>query len=295
MQDNIVRLDRDRDLEPDWREYLDGDDDEFGAEDPYDSWGVDPSYGQPTSHLGDLLEIVVIDDHVVDVRKRPVNGTAYERDAELLGRHRPVQPPRPPEPAQHEKTLAWLALLVGGEQSLAAMDAYPLPVEPLDLSDVGDGVRERLRRIDGAMTGVAEMLFESEVLTAARRVLRAAVLSRPGVLTASTSDERMACAVLATAAKASDLLGRGRGVSMSVLQELFGLRSAPTEKTHAIAGAVCRQNALVGGWQRPVLDVPILGSADYLVSSFRQELIVTRDAALALRAATPAAEESRQQ
>lgn len=286
MNDNIPNFDRDRYTEPHWGARADEPDDVY----PYGEAG-DGYYGGPGSRgLGDLLEVVVIDDQVIDVRKRSIQGTGYECAAMELGRGRPVVPvipPAPPAPAKHEQILSWLSLLVGGEEHLTALDARALPSEDLDLAGLPDDCREQLASINRELGRVTELVLGPEVRTAARRLLVRAITAQPSLLRGVANDEILACAALTAVAKANDLVGPGRVVPVALLRTLFNLRSAPNDKVQTLTRAVAPQTAFLAGWERPILDVPILGSTDFLVGAFRAAVITARDAALQLRAATP--------
>lgn len=241
--------------------------------------------------MGDLLEITVIADTVVDVRRRSAAGTDYECAALKLGRGRRVvgsPPPPPPEPARHEQVLTWLSLLVGGDGPLSSLDAMPLPAEELDLSQHSAQAQERLGLVDRELARVTALVLGPEVRTAARRLLARAVAAQPALLRGAASDQKLACAALTAVARANDLVGQGRVVPTSLLRTLFDLKSAPNDLVMSLTRAVAPQNAFLGRWDRPALDVLVLGSADFLVGSFREAVMTTRDAALQLRAAAPA-------
>lgn len=286
MNDNILNFDRDRYTEPHWGARADEPDDTYPYGEPDHGY-----YGGPSTRaLGELLEVIVIDDQVVDVRKRSIEGTGYEFAAMELGRGRPavpMTPPEPPAPAKHERILTWLALVVGGEEQLTALDARPLPSEDLDLTGHAEDAAGRLVSIDHELTRVTELVLGPEVRTAARRLLVRAVAAQPALLRGVAGDEVMACAALTAVAKANDLVGSGRVVPVSLLRTLFNLRSAPNDKVQALTRAVAPQTPLLRAWERPLLDVPVVGTADLLVGSFREGVITARDAALRLRAATP--------
>lgn len=177
-----------------------------------------------------------------------------------------------------------LALRGVGEQGSQSL--LEEPDERLDLTGLPDDVRERLASMDRELGRVTELVLGPEVRTAARRLLVGAVVAQPSILRGVTSDEAMACAALTAVAKANDLVGQGRVVPVTLLRTLFNLRSAPNEKVQALTRAVAPQTAFLRGWERPVLDLPILGSPDFLVGTFRAAVITARDAALQLRAAT---------
>lgn len=274
MNDNILNFERDRYTEPRWG---------ARADDYYDH----EDYG--IRDLGEYTEIVVMDGRVIDVRTHQAGGSEYECAALELGRGRPavpVAPPSPPAPAKHEQILSWLSLVVGGEERLRALDVRPLPSEDLVLTGLSDDSRVMLTSIDLELTRVTELVLGPEVRTAARRLLVRAVAAQPALLRGVAGDAVMACAALTAVAKANDLVGQGRVVPVTLLRTLFDLKSAPNDKVQAMTRAVAPQTSLVSGWERPILDVPILGSPDFLVGSFREGMTVARDAALHLRAAT---------
>ncbi|KGN38336.1 hypothetical protein [Knoellia subterranea] len=280
MNDNVLSFDRDRDREPEY-DY------------PYDDYG---SYlGSPSREqdLGTFLELVVIEDQIVSRERKPVAGSEWEYVARELGRGRPVEPPTPPTPPappEHEQVLSWLSILVGGDDALVELDAGELPQEELDLSGLPNDTHERLRLVDAEVERVALLVFGAEVLTAARRLLVKTALAQPSFLKGVAGDDVLACATLTAVAKANDLVGQGRVVPVTLIRTLFNLKSAPNERVQAMIRAVAPQGAFLGGWRRPLLGVPVLGSPDLLVGSFRGAIVTARDAALALRATTPAVE-----
>lgn len=256
--------------------------------DDYDD-GYD-QYGRPVgpSPLGKLTVLVMMDDQVVDVMQRPVQGSGYECAALELGRGKPepvrVTPP-PPEPPRHERELAWLARLVGGREALAGLDTDPLPDEPLDLSGVRTELRERVQVISEQADDVAERLFGDEVRTACRRLLVRAVGAEPGLLREASRDEVVPAAVVWAVAKGNDLVGSGRQMPASAIHALCGLKSAPTERGKAFAHAVAGPTGTgFDQWRhRSSADVLELGAGDLLTSPFRRHLIALRDLAEAER------------
>ncbi|MDF2144533.1 hypothetical protein [Knoellia sp. p5-6-4] len=240
-----------------------------------------------TSTLGRMTVLVMMDDQVVDVMQRSVQGSGYECAALELGRGRPepveVAPP-PPEPPRHERELGWLARLVGSHEALDELSVDPLPGdEPLELSPVPDRCRERVQVISEQVDDVAARLFDDEVRTACRRLLVRAVAAEPGLLREPSRDEVVPAAVLWAVGKANDLLGPGRVMPVSAITALCGLKSTPTERgrafAHAVAGPRGVRFGRHGYGANP--DVLELGSADLLVSRFRRQLVGLRDLALA--------------
>ena len=147
-------------------------------------------------------------------------------------------------------------------------------------------VRRRLELADRELTRVTALVLGAEVRTAARRVLVRAVEAQPSLLRASTTDQRLACAALTVVATANDLVGQGRVMPTSLLRTLFDLKSAPNDLVTSLTRAVAPQNAFLRDWEGAGLDVVALGSSDFLVASFRQAILTTRDAALRLRDAS---------
>jgi hypothetical protein len=257
-----------------------GYDDEYG--DDFDE------YGRRTgpSTLGRLTVLVMMDDQVVDVMQRAVQGSGYECAALEMGRGKPepvVLPPPPPEPPRHERELGWLARLVGGHDVLDHLPLDPLPAdEPLELSRVPGRARERVQVISEQVDDVAARLFDDEVRTACRRLLVRAVAAEPGLLREPSRDEVVPAAVLWAVGKANDLLGPGRQMPVSAVTALCGLKSAPTERGKAFAHAVAGPRGVAFGRLQYGVDPDVLelGSADLLVSRFRRQLVRLRDLAL---------------
>jgi hypothetical protein len=257
----------------DYDDYHDDDFDEYGRR-------VGPST------LGKLTVLVMMDDQVVDVMQRAVQGSGYECAALDLGRGKPepveVVPP-PPEPPRHERELGWLARLVGSHEVLDNLPVEPLPGdEPLDLSAVPGQVRERVQVISEQVDDVAARLFDDEVRTACRRLLVRAVAAEPGLLREPSRDEVVPAAVLWAVGKANDLLGQGRQMPVSAVTALCGLKSAPTERGKAFAHAIAGPRGVVFGRYQYAADPDVLelGSSDLLVSRFRRQLVRLRDLAL---------------
>lgn len=269
--------------------------DGYEGDEPFDRYRED-GYGG-SGALGDLTQVVLVGDQVVDVVRRPISGSGYECAAlELQDRglyRRPGPPPGPlpaPVPPAHEQQLAWLARIVGGEEALDALGVDPLEPEELHLDSVRESLRERVRGIDERLEQWAPPLLGAEGLTAARRLLTRAVDHEPALLTRSDRDDLATGAVLWAVAKGNDLVGHNRPVRASVIQDVCGLRSTPSARGGAFAHAVGGSSTRYGGplWMYDAQPAVIpLGSADLLLSRFRRTLLVTRDLARGLRARTP--------
>lgn len=266
----------------------------------YDEYGLSRYDDEPRgSDLGTLTNVVLVGSQVIDVTSHPVAGSGYEcavLDLEQRGLYqRPIShqpPPAPPPPPPHERQLAWLATIVGGEEALLALDSTPLPDEPLDLSGVPRHLHARVEAIAGRIDPWVSLAMGDEGLTAARRLLVRAVAAAPGLLR-SDRDDIAAGAVVWAAAKGNDLVGQNRPLRASVIQDLAGLLTSPGQRGAAFAHALTGVGTSYGqadwlyGGLRP--NVIPLGSPDVLLGSFRQRLITFRDIALQLRARTPVA------
>jgi hypothetical protein len=260
-------------------------DDPDGQYDDYDDRFDQYGRSVGPSRLGKLTVLVMMDDQVVDVLQRSVQGSGYECAALELGRGRPepVVVPPPPEPPRHERELGWLARLVGGHDVLDRLPVDPLPAdESLDLAAVPIRLRERVQVISEQVDDVAARLFDDEVRTACRRLLVRAVAAEPGLLREPSRDEVVPAAVLWAVGKANDLLGPGRQMPVSAVTALCGLKSAPTERGKAFAHAVSGPRGVAFGRYQYGADPDVLelGSADLLVSRFRRQLVGLRDLAV---------------
>ena len=249
----------------------------------HDGWEPGPGGGAP----GDLTEIVLIDGHLVDVRRRAVQGSGYECAAyELEGRGllrgpRVVERPVPVREEPHEAMLDWLGRVVGGADALASLDTTPLPTdEDLDLGAVPGHLRERVQIIDEhVQAAYGHLLLGPELLTASRRLLVRAAGAKVLDAWREVEDSWVAAAVLHCVIKANALAGTGRGFAVKTLLEGVADRAVPTDRSGRLA-------ELVGGPQWPHGRTPaeapsvyVLGDASLLLSSFRRSLVVYRDLA----------------
>jgi hypothetical protein len=230
--------------------------------------------------LGLLTIQVYAGGDLVDTIHRPVQGSGYEC-AVLELRH---PKPRPPAPRpRHERELAWLARLVGGTQALDGLGIDPLPDEPLDATRVRQDLQARVMAIGDRCDQVADELHDPELRTACRRLLVRAVAAEPALLLRSDRDDTAAGAVVLAVAKGNDLVGAGRAIPTTVLTDLSGLRSSPTERArsfaHALAGpegtGFARHDVNHDG-SRGEPDVLVLGSPDLLLGRFRAQLVRLR-------------------
>ena len=236
---------------------------------------------------GELTEVVLIDGNLVDVRRRPVQGSgyecaAYELEAKgLLRGPRVVERPYPVREAPHEAMLDWLTRVVGGEEALKALDEAPLPAgEELELSGVPGWAREQARVIDEHVQGAfGHQLVGPELLTACRRLLVRAAGLGAFETWRQAEPEKVAAGLIQCIAKANDLSWQSTGFSVRSLIHGTGAKGYASDQSRRLA-------SLVGGsgWphgRRPVEapDVYVLGDAGLLLSRFRRDLMSYREVA----------------
>ena len=153
---------------------------------------------------------------------------------------------------------------VGGPDALAALDAVPLPDEPFDGEGLGEAVRDRLTPVVAQLDDVVGEVFGVEARTACRRLARRVALAEPAVITRAKRDEVTAAALCWMVATANGLFGP---VLVKDVLARFGLASGGvSQRVEAI------RRGLGLRW-----DSRALGTADLLVSSYRQRLLALRD------------------
>ena len=252
-----------------------------GVSDP--DWGDGGGGGAP----GELTEVVLIDGQLVDVRRRPVQGSGYECAAyELEGRgllrgptvvERTLRVREEP----HEAMLDWLARVVGGEEVLSVLDATPLPSEEeLDVSAIPSWARERARLIDEHVQGAfAHDLVGPELLTACRRLLVRSAGVGAFEMWREVRPEALAATVLHCAVKANDLSADGYPFALKTLLQGVGTKGYPTDRSRRLAGLLGGASWPHGQHPREAPDVYVLGDSGLLVGRFRRDLVRYRDRA----------------
>ncbi len=269
-----------------------GGDGGYPVDEPYDQYERYGGHGFGAgARLGDLTQVVLAGDQVVDVIRRPVAGSGYEcavLELQARGLYRSPVPAPPPVPPGYEQQLAWLARIVGGEEALGTLGVEPLPPQVLCLDGVRASLRDRVRDIDVRLEQWAPVLLGDEGLTSARRLLTRAVEREPALLR-SDRDDVATGAVLWAVAKGNDLIGNNRPVRASVIQNVCGLGSPPSARggafAHAVGGGELRYGRAVWMYDARPNVIP-LGNPDLLLARFRRTLVALRDISLALRAGT---------
>lgn len=157
---------------------------------------------------------------------------------------------------------------VGGEEAYQALDAEPLPDEPLDLEVVPDDIRERVERIAGLVDQVCDEFFgDVELRTACRRFLADAAAGDPAVFRRRSKDEPLAGAVCWVVGNANGRLHHGdTGQMLSVL----GLKGSVSGRAAPLLRGVGAGD-LFSSYESH------LGTPRYLTSVRREGMIRRRD------------------
>lgn len=276
-----------------WLYGLDG-----GLREPEDAWEPDPWVegvptrdGRPSSGLGSLTEIVLIDGQVVDSRRRPVSGSGYECAALELGHAHETVTERRVErlivrEEPQEEMLHWLDRVVGGPDLLDSLEDRPLPLrEPLDLDLIAVGDRDLACAVDDHLDLVGKPIVPDELLTAYRRLLVRAGQEGMLRLWRDVPPHKVAAAIVHCVVRANALTGTAAPFSVSTFLRDLGGAHAPSSRSRSLA-------LVVGGTQWPHGRAPseapgvyVLGDVRFLVSRFRNELMTYRDLARVAEAA----------
>ena len=163
---------------------------------------------------------------------------------------------------------------VGGSEALEALDDRPLPDEPFDWAGIPPDVHERVGEVLTRCDRCCDELLDVEYRTAARRVLARIARLGPHVFRRQGKAETAAAAICWSVGRANDLFDQRRGgLTQKALLAHFGLQS----------GSVSQRAATLleaGGFRHHPYDFA-LGSADYLVSRRRRDILERRRRLLA--------------
>ncbi|MEO7422150.1 MAG: hypothetical protein ABIU87_07135 [Ornithinibacter sp.] len=170
-----------------------------------------------------------------------------------------------------------LAEEVGGQQALDALDAEPLPAEPLDLdrvaADVRDAVAEVSALVDGWLDSSPRVTHlgpaVEEWRTAARRLLVGATVKDPGWIRRRAAANGRACGLLWASGVANQLVGQSGAVLNKDLASDLGVKGSPSTRAESLIRAWNGN----GGTANDTL-----GDAGLLIASQRAEIIRIRDA-----------------
>jgi hypothetical protein len=175
-------------------------------------------------------------------------------------------------PDPNQIMTGFLAEIVGGEAALSALDETPLPAEDFSWADVPPDVRERVAEVLAPVDACCAELLDDEYRTACRRALAAVASTDPGIFRRRGRPDIAAAAVCWIIGKANGLFQPGSEPHLpaKALAAHFGLGPGSVSQRGTTFLAALGIDPLPGGQLR-------LGSADWLVSGHRAELIAHRD------------------
>jgi hypothetical protein len=117
------------------------------------------------------------------------------------------------------------AAAVGGLDALEQLDAEPLPADPLCMDVFGATQRALLHEVE-VLLGAPTMLYDSEYVVIAHRILERIAVNQPGLLDRVTAD-RLAAAVMWLVLRGNGVLHQRRdGLSASEVWAHFGVSNA---------------------------------------------------------------------
>lgn len=256
---------------------------------PYDAVPYDEDGEEPER----LRLLAFVDGRLVSSWTERVETSPWAELARRLDRERAqrVLPPPPPPRPTYERVLAWLDDVCGDRAAVLALTGDPLTDDP-DLPEADTAqARARLTAVGELLDAVAASRFDPELAIALRTCLLAVWTKEPEVVTDAATAAHVAGGVVWVVAKANDLLGAQRRITLTQLKDALALHQTP-----ATYGKVV-QRALVGyrdldaertGRVYELPDLLPLGRPDLLVASTRRTLCRARDRALEARDASAA-------
>ncbi len=172
-------------------------------------------------------------------------------------------------PGFGEFMLGSLRRAVGGEDILAALDENPLPDEPFDWQPLPADIHERVRGVLVLLARRCDGQLDVEYRTACRRVLSRAAAEDPEIFRHRGRAETAAGAICWIIGKANHLFTAQ--LQVKDLMARFGIRQGSVSQR---SEALLRAIGVDPGRRYGGMD---LGSADYLTSTRRAQIIALRD------------------
>lgn len=177
--------------------------------------------------------------------------------------------PSPRSP--RESLLDTLREAVGGQRALDELTDEPLPDEPLDLGAVPADIAGAVEEVAALVDACCGELLGGEARTACRRFLADVAAADPDGFRRTRRIESAAAAVVWTVAKANDLFGSySGGLTAGQLHAWFGLTGGGSTR----AATMLRALGIPARTGERELR---LGTARYLVSAHRRELLQRRE------------------
>ena len=162
----------------------------------------------------------------------------------------------------------------GGYDALRSLDTEPLPSEKLNTTGVAEDIIDRLRSLEAAILKAADELFgEPELATVTLRLLTEIARADPEIFRRRFADRTVIAALFWITAKNNDLFPRpgGNPTAMTIggLQKSLGVSTSPKAKATTLLKAI--------GYDLNDFSEVFLSDPRYLISSYRQKIITTRD------------------
>jgi hypothetical protein len=169
-----------------------------------------------------------------------------------------------------EIMLEVLGRAVGGAEALANLTDRVLPDEPFSWDGIADDIRPRVAEILVFCDRGCDELLDTEYRTACRRLLARVATGDPTVFRRKGRPEGTAAAVCWIVGKANERFRPwGGGLLVKDLMAHFGIRQGGVSQR---AGTLLK----AGDFETHVYGDVSLGSPDFLVSSYRREIIERR-------------------
>ena len=206
--------------------------------------------------------LAAVDELESDYRSR-VDQPSSGGPADLLAALRLTE-----RPESRQFRLQILTDHAGGPESLAGLDDQPLPDEPFDDTLVPSELRIAVTEVLTRCDACCDELFDIEHRTAVRRLLHDVVLATPRAFGGRANPDTAAAALCWLIARANDDPDGADVIPTRDLLAHFGLSATPTSRITTMRRAVGADSRLSPG---------SLGSARYLTSRQRRQLIEARD------------------
>lgn len=174
------------------------------------------------------------------------------------------------EPLPQPSPIEVLAAEVGGREQLDALSSEPLPDEPLDLAQVLDDVRVRVREAADLADPVLGRVFDVEMRTAVRRFLADVAAADPEIFRRKARSETAAVAASLAVGQANHRVRPHGTMTALELTGHFGLAHPPSSRVLTMRRAVLGRPT---GWAARTE----LGSPRYLTAERRADIVASRD------------------
>jgi hypothetical protein len=183
-----------------------------------------------------------------------------------------------------EYMLTVLAEEVGTLEDLWSLDDRPLPDESFDAEEIPSDIVAMVDEVRSLLDGVAVDLG-IEFRTACRRLLRDIAVGDPQIFRRKSSPARTAAAIAWMGARANEMVGYRGALATQDLLAMFGVKGSVSQRAEPMQFAIGINPHRQYGTMK-------LGTARYLTSARRGDLIRLRDHYEARRIAAESPDES---